>query len=568
MSSQTKTNPTRIQEKSRPMGGKMQQQPFAPTEESDAPVLPPRSPLKEDSRWLTPGDQGAEEINLTASSGTTSTGGEGEQQQVHPCTSPTPEPNQEIEENPWATPTERFPQEEPRARVHQPAIYHGLAPSHDSGEQKNSKNEKEKPEQDAAGLPTKEKEKGRKPDLIPTTRPREDLSRLARGEKSDDPRYKRLPQGASDERHKRQQGGLQTGSGDDGTENPYSELSFDLPSPEPAGHQEDINEQKSPGRETATSSTLQGDHREAEPISISSGSLHPENEVIQIIPQGQASLSNPPLMEAAMRNPDSQHQQQRPLEAQWEPPQPPMLSFPGTTVGPYPQTRFLRELIGRISEPLRSTIIHSPHMSAIPLEWYDVTTMPIYGPRSRHTADQMRVADPNLLATFVRADLNAILQDPSVRLNEVRSFARNKYNITTEDVASITRFTTLARLMATVEEILRNHPHGIMINAAGECSPTRILHVYSHIAPLRGSPVRPRTDWVLAAAKALDARLQARRYTDGGERTRVTPSMISEATNAGDGNEQNAEVGIPTCEPEDYEQEDEVNDFLEDDEEL
>ena len=98
----------------------------------------------------------------------------------------------------------------------------------------------------------------------------------------------------------------------------------------------------------------------------------------------------------------------------------------------------------------------------------------------------MRVVDPNLLATFVRADLNTILQDPAVRVSEVCNFARNKYNITAEEIASITDFQTVARLMATTEEILSHSSQATTVHAAGAYSSTGVLHVYSHIAPLGG----------------------------------------------------------------------------------
>ena len=193
---------------------------------------------------------------------------------------------------------------------------------------------------------------------------------------------------------------------------------------------------------------------------------------------------------------------------QWSPPQPPI---PGP---PLPSTRTDNHetpqltSLDWITNPLHDQIVTSPYAPLIPQEWFLIVDPPGFSPQSRHSAEFMRDMDPALMGSFVRADLNILLQFRGVGMYPLRAFFRDKYALSEEELAAQTNIGSIPRLMAIAEEVIRNRPRAAPPAFVPTITMGGFCRVYYHSQTPIGSPIQPRSDWLIVAAEGIQERLR------------------------------------------------------------
>ena len=95
-----------------------------------------------------------------------------------------------------------------------------------------------------------------------------------------------------------------------------------------------------------------------------------------------------------------------------------------------------------------------------------------------------------------------------MRIRGIMTFISGKYNIVAEEAAEVAEIETLPRLLAVTEEIMRRRPNATPTCVTNVEIPEGYIPVHSHKMANEGSPIIPRSDWLVAAASEMSRRLR------------------------------------------------------------
>ena len=164
-----------------------------------------------------------------------------------------------------------------------------------------------------------------------------------------------------------------------------------------------------------------------------------------------------------------------------------------------------------------------------------------YSALSWRFADCMKVRDPGLIRAFVRADLNVVLRGPTVRIGGIMNFISGKYNVVPEEAAEVAEIETLPRLLAITEEIMRRRPNTTPTSVTNVAIPKGYTPVCYHTMANEGTPIIPRSEWLVVAASEMSQRLRnATRVPPIGTQT-VNSEGSESSTNSEDQREQRSD---------------------------